>query len=246
MCGVADVELTGLQETADILQGCQKLHGHPWEKGTYLAAEAVANGTDVLDAEGLTDVLDALLHNGVDLNRRVLGEPVGKVGLAGVHVGGADGVAVEQVRDDSQVAIVGKLIGDELGVGELEAEDVGDEDDGLLGLLVVLGGDNVGLDWRITRLGLAPRVHAEALTSVNGLHFAGGSAIMLEASGTAGSGRVGGHSNCLEMGTFREYEEWRGGVAQAYPSYRGCPQGSLKCSWSFPTCVRTSALTAIA
>jgi hypothetical protein len=152
----------------------------------------------------------------------VLGEPVGNVGLAGVHVSGADGVAVEQIRDDSQVAIVGKLIGDELGIRESEAEDVGDEDDGLLGLLVVLGGDNVGLDWRITMSGLALKVHAEALTSVNVLHFADRSAIMLEASGAAGSGRVGGHIDCLEMGSFREYEEWPG-VAHACPSYKACP-----------------------
>lgn len=109
----------------------------------------------MLDAEGLADVLDALLHNGVDLSSRVLGEPVGKVGLAGVHVGGANGVAIEEVRDDSQVAIVGKLIGDELGIRESKTEDVGDEDDGLLGLLVIFGGDNVGLDWRITMLRLA-------------------------------------------------------------------------------------------
>jgi hypothetical protein len=125
--------------------------GYTGAKGTDLAAEAVANGTDALNAESLADVLDALLHNGVDLDSRVLGEPVGDVGLAGVHIRRVDGVTVEQVGDDSQVAIVGELVGDELGICEGQAEDVGDEDDGLLGGLVVLGGGNVGLDWRTIR-----------------------------------------------------------------------------------------------
>ena len=112
---------------------------------TYLRTEAVTHSTDLLHAQSLTDILDGSLHDGVDVGRLVLGQPGAQVDLAGIHVGSADLVTLEQVRDDRQVAALGELIGEELGVGE-DAEDVGQEDDGLLRGLVVLGVGDVGVD----------------------------------------------------------------------------------------------------
>ena len=76
----------------------------------------------------------------------MVGKPCGEISLAGFHIADLDLVALEKIRDDSQVAIVGELVGEELGVAE-DAEDVGQEDNGLVGVLVVLGGDDVGVDW---------------------------------------------------------------------------------------------------
>ena len=50
---------------------------------------------------------------------------------------------------------------------------------------------------------------------------------MLEASGTAGGGGVGGHFDCLDMVDLRENEEWQE-VAQACPSYKGHLLGPVK------------------
>ena len=57
----------------------------------------------------------------------------------------SDGIALEQVGDDSQVAIVGELIGEKLAV-VVDTEDIGEEDNGLLRGLVVLGVDDVSVD----------------------------------------------------------------------------------------------------
>lgn len=113
---------------------------------TYLSTEAVPNSANLLHAQSLTDVLDRSLDDGVDVGGLVLGEPRGEINVAGVHVGDADLVTLEQIRDDGQVAALGELIGEQLGVGE-DAEDVGEEDDGLLGGLVVLGVGDVGVDY---------------------------------------------------------------------------------------------------
>lgn len=72
-------------------------------------------------------------------------EPCGEIGLAGLHVADLDLVALEKIRDDGQVAIVGELVGEQLGVAE-DTEDVGQEDNGLIGVLVVFGGRDVGVD----------------------------------------------------------------------------------------------------
>lgn len=75
----------------------------------------------------------------------MVGEPGTNVKLAGLHGDGVDGVAAEKVGEDTQVSIVGELIGEELSVVE-ETEDIAQEEDSLLGGLVVLGVDNVGVD----------------------------------------------------------------------------------------------------
>lgn len=75
----------------------------------------------------------------------MLGKPRGKIGLSGLHRLDADLVTLEQVWDEGEIAIVGVLVGEELGIG-VEAEDIAQEDDGLLGVLVVLGRHDVGVD----------------------------------------------------------------------------------------------------
>jgi hypothetical protein len=73
-------------------------------------------------------------------------DPGGQIGLAGLHVAQLDGVALKQVGDDGQVAIVGELVGEELAV-VVDADDVGEEDDCLFGGLIVLGIDDVSVNW---------------------------------------------------------------------------------------------------
>ena len=75
----------------------------------------------------------------------MLGEPRGEIDVARLHSLDTDLVTLEQIRDESEVSIVGELVGQELGVGE-KTEDIGQKDDGLLGGLVVLGRDDVGVD----------------------------------------------------------------------------------------------------
>ena len=60
------------------------------------------------------------------MSRRAL-EPLEEIkalGLVQRH-----GVAVEEVGHADQVAVGGELVGDQLGVDEAVAEDVGDEED---------------------------------------------------------------------------------------------------------------------
>jgi hypothetical protein len=167
---------------------------------TYLSTEAVTNSADLLHAQGVTDVLDRSLDDGVDVGGLVLGQPSGEIGLAGFHVGDANLVTLEQIRDDGQVAALGELIGEELGVGE-DAEDVGEEDNGLLGGLVVLGVGDVGVDYEGEEgavssvfLTQAGRDRGEqVLTSVNVLHLANGGTLVLEASSAACGRGVGSH-----------------------------------------------------
>lgn len=112
---------------------------------TYLGTEAVTDSADALNAQVSLDVLNGRLDDGVDVGGLVVGEPGTNVELAGLHGDGVDGVAAEKVGEDTQVSIVGELIGEELGVVE-ETEDVAQEEDSLLGGLVVLGVDNVGVN----------------------------------------------------------------------------------------------------
>lgn len=129
---VADVELVVPQKAADVL-----------------ATEAVANTSNTLNAQILSEVLNGALDNGVDTTGLVVGEPLGEVDLAGLHVADLDGVAVEEVGDDGQVAIVGVLVSKELAVDE-ETEDVGKDDDSLARVLVVLGVSDVGVDCKMS------------------------------------------------------------------------------------------------
>lgn len=77
--------------------------------------------------------------------RLVVLNPRRKLDFSSLHGFMSDGIALEQVGDDSQVAIVGELIGEKLAV-VVDTEDIGEEDNGLLRGLVVLGVDDVGVD----------------------------------------------------------------------------------------------------
>lgn len=139
----------------------------------------------------------------------MLGQPAGDVDLARVHVGNANIVTLEKIRDHGEVAIVGELVSEELGVAE-DTEDIGQEDNGLLGGLVVLGVDDIGVDWAwlVTVPGMT-RYRVDALncylTAVDVLGLADGSTLVLEARGAAGARGVGGHFEvCIRL---REWSE---------------------------------------
>lgn len=125
---VANIDLAGLEVTSDVL-----------------STEAVADGGDLLHVKSLTHVLDGLFDDGVNVAGLVLGEPSGEVGLARFHIRDGDLVTLEQIGDNGQEAIVGKLVSQELGVGE-DSEDVGKEEDSLVSALV-LGVGDVGVNW---------------------------------------------------------------------------------------------------
>jgi hypothetical protein len=151
--GETNVDLVGLQEAGDVLRRAHvnKPLSSPLISiirgiaETYLSTEAVPNSTNALHTQSLTDILNRSLNNGINIRGLVLRQPGGQISLARFHIRDADLVTREQVRDDGQVSTLGELIGEELGVGE-DAEDVGQEDDGLFGGLVVLGVSDVGVD----------------------------------------------------------------------------------------------------
>ena len=112
-----------------------------------LGTKAVSNSRDTLSAQFFTDVLNSRLDDGVDVVRLVIGEPGGEVGLSRFHVTELDSVSPEKVGDDTSVSIGGELVGEELGV-DIDTEDIAQEDDNLLGALV-LGVDNIGFDCKM-------------------------------------------------------------------------------------------------
>lgn len=126
-------------------------------------------------------------------------EPSGEIGLAGLHGLDGDGIALEEIGQDTKVAVGGELIGQELGV-DVDTEDVTQDDDGFLGGLVVLGVDQVGVDCDragIVSLDCPLRRDMDRCcrspTAVDLLALADGSALMLEAGGTARSRGVRSH-----------------------------------------------------
>lgn len=91
-------------------------------------------------------MLNSRLDDRLDVRNLVVLDPVRQADLSGLHVTHLDGISAEEVGHHSQVAIVGELVGKQLAVDE-ETEDVGKDEDGFLGGLVVLGGGDVGLNW---------------------------------------------------------------------------------------------------
>ena len=141
-------------------------------------------------------MLNSRLNDRLHVGNLVVLDPVRQADLSGLHVTKLDGISAKEVGHHSQVAIVGELVGKQLAVDE-ETEDVGKEEDGFLGVLVVLGGGDVGLDCymggrRVSRW-IVYKTLKVLLTTVNVLGLANWGTFMLEASGTASSGGVGRH-----------------------------------------------------
>jgi hypothetical protein len=148
----------------------------------YLCAKAVANGTNLLDAQ-ITQRLDALDDDGVNglggvrvVASRSLGHPGPKVKVA--RPVQAEGVAVEDVGHQDGVALGGKIVGQQLAVLP-DANDIGDEEDALALASLVGGGSgqvgvNVAVDLDVLALGLTPRERVsrglKELTSRSSLH----------------------------------------------------------------------------
>lgn len=92
-------------------------------------------------------MLDSRLDDGLNVRGLVVRDPVWEANLAGLHVTNLDGIATEKIGDNGEIAIVGELVGKQLAVDE-DAENVREDDDSLLGVFVVLGVSDVGLDYR--------------------------------------------------------------------------------------------------
>jgi hypothetical protein len=121
------------------------------ETRNVLAAKAVADGANLLRAL-LLHVCQSLLDDRVDGVRQValalgaaLGQPLHDVEVSSAELVELDGVALEEVGHDGPVAVGGELVGDQLGVDQGVAHDIGKDDDGVGGVLV-LGVGDVGGD----------------------------------------------------------------------------------------------------
>lgn len=76
----------------------------------------------------------------------MLGQPVGKINVARMHVRDTKLVASEEVGHDNQVSLISEIISEQLGIG-INAKGVCQEDDGFLRGLIVLWVYNVGVDY---------------------------------------------------------------------------------------------------
>lgn len=125
---LALLDETGVCHVADIDLALAERDGH------VLGAVAVADGADLLETL-LAQVLDGGVDDGEDgvgrvwglAVRRFAGEPLHD--LEALRRVNEDGIVVHDVGDDGEVAVGGELVGEQLRVGELVAEDVGKEED---------------------------------------------------------------------------------------------------------------------
>lgn len=145
MSCVTDVDLTGLQEAADILinralsgTGSTNKNHTVSKHGAYLSTEAVTDASDSLDSQVLSEVLDCRLDNRVDGGGLMLRKPCGKISLSGFHVTELDSVLVEEIWNNSEVSIGSEFVGKQLGV-DIDTENVAQYNNGLLGAPVILG-----------------------------------------------------------------------------------------------------------
>lgn len=121
------------------------------ETRNVLATKAVADSTNLLRTL-LLHVCQSLLDNRVDGVRQValalraaLGQPSHDVEVACSELVELNGVALEEIGHDDPVAVGGELVGDQLRVDKGVAHDIGKDDDGVGGVLV-LGVADVGGD----------------------------------------------------------------------------------------------------
>jgi hypothetical protein len=108
---------------------------------THLCAKAVSQAAKLLDTIFLLQGLDSFEDNGVDgllgvgvVALGALGQPGHEVEALGAVQG--NGVAVEDINDQGEVAISGKLVGHQLAVLP-DADDVGDVEEANALVLVV-------------------------------------------------------------------------------------------------------------
>mgnify|MGYP005989322757 CR=1 FL=1 len=122
----AGVELAGLEVAGDVL-----------------ATIAVADTANALDAEVVAQLSNDLVNDGLCVLGHVVLDPVHDLEALGAvqwH-----GVTLEQIWDDGEVAGSGKLVGEELNVGECVTQDIAEDEDGIVGFLVG-GVSKVGRD----------------------------------------------------------------------------------------------------
>lgn len=116
----------------------------------YLCAEAIANGSEFLDAQ-ILERLDGSEDDGVDVRgsvrvvtSRALGQPRIKVKVASsVQL---KGIAVEEIWEEDGVALSSKVVGQQLAVLP-DAKDIGNEEDTLaIASLVRRGCGQIGVN----------------------------------------------------------------------------------------------------
>lgn len=131
VCAVSRINLSLLQEPHHILR-----------------PEAVSHGTNVLRAVFSAKLLESSCNDGINA--------IGAMGLHPLHnvkIRGAiqrDRVAMEKIRHHDEVAIRSELVSNELSVDKSVTDHVGDEEDRVLGRLV-LGVREVSLDYTMLR-----------------------------------------------------------------------------------------------
>jgi hypothetical protein len=186
------------------------------ETRNVLAAEAVADSANLLRAL-LLHVCQSLLDDRVDSVRQValalgaaLGQPLHDVKVSSAELVELDGVALKKIGHDDPVAVGGELVGDQLGVDEGVAHDIGKDDDGVCGVLV-LGVADVGGDWGgMLVTGWLECRFRRKRTVFDGGELALGFTFVPDTDGAAFTGRVGGH--CGGLWGFVVGVQWYGVV----------------------------------
>lgn len=125
-------------------------------------------------------------------------QPSLQVKARATHVAQLERIATEIVWQQARIAMRGELVSKKLAV-DVNAKDVWQDQDSLLGGLAVLGIDDVSVNWvNYLAYSYCPEedeVEEERsrLTTSNLLDFANRVALMLEPSRAACAGRMGSH-----------------------------------------------------
>ena len=101
-----------------------------------LRPETVAHTPQSLDSQIPSHLLYHGIRHRVDTLRLVTFQPFHQIEACRLILQ-QHRVAMEQIRHDDQVSVRGELVGDQLGVDDAVAEDVGKEEDGVVGVFVL-------------------------------------------------------------------------------------------------------------
>jgi hypothetical protein len=111
--------------------------------GDILSTVAVTNSSDLSGLKLLLNTLKNLLNDRCGVLGHVVYDPLLDGKVLGTFVVQQPGVSLEKVGHDDVVSVGGIGVGQQLGVGEFVADDVGEEEEDLGGG----GTGNVGLDY---------------------------------------------------------------------------------------------------
>lgn len=179
---------TGMRHVANIQLALLQIAAH------ILGTEAVTNTTNTLAAVLAPHVLQNGVDGGLGLLNSVLAQPGHEVKICGLVIQ-RDGITVEQVRHDDEVPAGSEQVRDELGIVELVADHISQDEDSILGGLVCRVGE-VRRDWIVNTAHCA---YSGVFTVVNVLELALGLALVQGANSAAMRDSIGGHFEICDV-----------------------------------------------